>query len=140
IERDGDGQATAIVAPGGERTGLQVADGRLMAVQDPAGKRTTLGYDAAGRLAVLVDRRGGHHGFTYDEDGRLVADEDPTGKAQTLSRKQAGTSTTITLTSPEGRRTSWETGQRPDGDAYLETTTPSGAKTTSWRGRDGIHH
>ena len=62
IERDGDGNPTAIVAPGGQRTTLEVdGEGRLRKVADPAGAATKLAYDAAGRLSELIDRRGGRH-------------------------------------------------------------------------------
>ena len=141
IERDGDGNPTAIVAPGGQRTALEVdGQGRLRKVADPAGAATKLGYDAAGRLSELIDRRGGRHAFGYDEAGRLIRDEDPTGKAQTLSRKETDDGYVVTLTSPEGRKHTWEVGVRPDGDAFLESTDPSGAKTTSWIGIDGVRH
>ncbi|HET6549463.1 MAG TPA: RHS repeat-associated core domain-containing protein [Solirubrobacter sp.] len=140
IERDGDGAPTAIVAPGGQRTALSVdARGRLDGITDPAGERTGLGYDGKDRLASLVDRRGGHHSFLYDDEGRLIRDEDPTGKAQTLSRTDSATGYVVTLTSPEGRKTSWEVGVRPTGEAFLETTSPSGARTVSSIGIDGIH-
>ena len=139
IERDGDGTPLAIVAPGGARTTLEVgADGFLSRVEDAAGKATKLDYDAAGRLSELIDRRGGRHSFGYDDAGRLVRDEDPTGKAQTLSRKETDEGYIVTLTSPEGRKHTWEVGLRPDGDAFLEATGPSGAKTTSWVGIDGV--
>ncbi len=141
IERDGTGRPTAIVAPGGQRTVLAVDDKERMArIQDPAGKATQLGYDAAGRLASLIDRRGGRHEFGYDEGGRLVRDEAPNGKAQTLSRTETDNGYRVTHTTPEGRRSTWEVGLRPDGDAFLEVTDPSGAKTVSWVGIDGIRH
>ena len=141
IERDGAGNPTAIVAPSGQRTALSVdARGRLEEITDSAGKRTKLGYDDKDRLASLKDRRGGDHSFLYDDEGRLIRDQDPTGKAQTLSRTETAAGYIVTLTSPEGRKTRWEVGLRPTGEAFLETTTPSGAKTMSWVGIDGVRH
>ena len=105
IERDGAGRPTAIAAPGGQRTVArrrrQGADLAQIARTRPA-QATQLGYDAAGRLAALIDRRGGRHEFGYDEGGRLVRDEDPDGKAQTLSRTETDNGYRVTLTSPGG--------------------------------------
>ncbi|HEX6022606.1 MAG TPA: RHS repeat-associated core domain-containing protein, partial [Solirubrobacter sp.] len=140
IERDGDGRTTAIVAPSGQRTALAIEGDHLTRVEDPAGKATRLGYDASGRLAWLVDRRGGRHEFVYDGSGRLVRDQAPNGKAQTLSRKETDNGYIVTHTSPEGRKTTYELGLRPDGDAFMEVTDPSGAKTVSWIGIDGVRH
>jgi RHS repeat-associated protein len=140
IERDGSGEATAIVAPGGQRTGLTVDATGLRVVTDPAGKTTKLTYDDAGRLEELIDRRNGRHAFGYDPAGRLIRDEAPTGKAQTLSRTETDEGWIVTLTSPEGRKHRWEAGIRPNGDAFLETTDPSGAKTISHTGIDGVRH
>jgi RHS repeat-associated protein len=140
IERDGAGNPTAIVAPAGQRTGLEVDATGLRKVTDPAGKTTKLTYDASGRLSELIDRRNGRHAFDYDDGGRLIRDEDPAGKAQTLSRKETDDGWIVTLTSPEGRKHTWEAGMRPNGDAFLESTSPSGAKTVSHTGIDGIRH
>ena len=115
IERDGAGNPTAIVAPSGQRTGLSVdARGRLEEITDSAGKRTKLGYDDKDRLASLKDRRGGDHSFLYDDEGRLIRDQDPTGKAQTLSRTETAAGYIVTLTSPEGRKTTLGGGAAPD--------------------------
>ena len=135
IERDGTGAPTAIVAPGGQRTTLTATGEHLTKVDG-----TTLGYDAGGRLSLLIDRRGGRHEFAYDEEGRLIRDEDPSGKAQTLSRVETDNGWITTLTSPEGRKTTWENGVRADGDAYMATTSPSGAKTVTSVGIDGVQH
>jgi RHS repeat-associated protein len=140
IERNANGIPIAIVAPGGQRTALELeldAQDRLKRVVEPGGADTQLGYDAL-RLATLTDRRGGHHEFVYDDDGRLIRDEDPTGKAQTLARVETETGFKVTLTSPEGRKRSWELGTQPDGTAFQHTTSPGGAVTTTTTGIDGV--
>ena len=73
--------------------------------------------------------------------GRLIRDEDPTGKAQTLSRTETDDGLHRHAHEPRGPQARrWEVGLRPDGDAFLEATDPSGAKTVSWVGIDGVRH
>ena len=91
IERDANGQATAIVAPGGARTELDVNAGGLCD-RDPRLRRaprpsspTTRG----GLMTKLVDRRGGQHTFAYDGDGRLTDDDGPSGRSLTLHSRTA---------------------------------------------------
>ncbi len=138
IERDGAGTPTAIVAPGGQRTELEL-DGqqRLTQVEEPGGATTKLSYDAV-RLAGLVDRRGGQHEFDYDDEGRLIRDEDATGREQRLARVETETGHKVTLTSPEGRKRSWEVGVTADGDAFSTATDPAGGETRVTVGIDGV--
>ncbi len=70
-----------IVDPTG-RTGLTSeydADGRLIAVADAAGHRTTVGHDIDARTDVVTDARGNASVAEYDERGNVVKRTDPLG-------------------------------------------------------------
>ena len=87
MERDPDGEATAIVAPSGQRTSLDIGpDGYLAEIRDPAGRPTTMGYEPGGLLATFAAPGAGIDHIDYDSDGRLVRDENALGEHKTLTR------------------------------------------------------
>jgi uncharacterized protein RhaS with RHS repeats len=64
---------TAIVAPGGQRTSLNVsADGWLQSVTNPASEAHVMSSSTDGLLQTFTDPRGNIHTFTYDTLGRLI--------------------------------------------------------------------
>ena len=65
IERAADGSATAIVAPGGQRTQLTVGTEGLGLVRNPAGEATQLAYAPGGLLTTLTEPGGGVHRYEY---------------------------------------------------------------------------
>ncbi len=85
----------AIVAPGGQRTTLDVDSNPgweyLSQVTNPAGDTVHLTYksDGSGLLERLDDQRGYAHLFAYDSLGRLERDDDPAGGYKTLVRSEA---------------------------------------------------
>ena len=54
-------------------------DGRLIAIIDAAGHRTTFEHDLDGRQEVIRDRRGNATVYEYDEEGNVVRKTDPLG-------------------------------------------------------------
>ena len=61
IERDGNGNPTAIVAPFGQRTMLTVnSDGYLASVANPVGETHQLTYTADGLLTAFTDPKHGN--------------------------------------------------------------------------------
>ena len=138
IERDANGQATAIVAPGGARTELDVnAGGYATEIRDSAGAATELSYDAGGLMTELVDRRGGQHTFDYDGDGRLTGDDGPSGRNLTFTRAGDTGDTTVTKTTAAGRQTLYRTRLLADGGVEQTLTDPAGGVTTQLRKPDG---
>ena len=107
IERDLQGDATAIVGPYGERTELAInSDGYLSEVVRADGERVAFEYDGAGGLlTAMVDARGGARRYQYDEMGRLLRAEDPSGAAQTFSREVLPTITRVVHETAEGTTT-----------------------------------
>lgn len=86
IERDIDGRPTAIVAPYGQRTELDVnAYGWLSEVENPAGEVIALSTDSNGLLRSLADPKSNEYEFNYAEDGRLALDSDPSDGTQQLT-------------------------------------------------------
>lgn len=108
VERATDGTPTAIVAPGGQRTGLVVdARGYLSSVTDPGGEVAQVTH-ADGLLTSLTTPRGFTHTYTYDNEGHLTVDRDPAGGATTLTRSGTDAHYTVTRTTAEGRMTRFE--------------------------------
>jgi RHS repeat-associated protein len=139
IERDGVGNAAAIVAPGGQRTTLTVGtDGYLAAIANPAGETSAYTYNAGGLLASLTDPRSQIHAFTFDADGRLTKDADPAGGSTTLAGTNSSTSSDVTATSAMGRRTTFSLLRSPDGSDQHTTVDAAGLTTTVARGADGL--
>jgi RHS repeat-associated protein len=145
IERDGNGDPTAIVAPGGQRTTLAVTAGMMTAITNPAGESYQFQYDPNGLLRQTTDRRGGLHAFTYDADGLLTRDAGPDGGFITLSRSGVGSNYTVTKRTAEGRVESFgltlpgqTTEQRVHvgTDGLTDTIVLAGASTT-YTGADG---
>ncbi len=103
IERDADGNPTAIVAPFGQRTTLELnAGGYLSTITNPAGESIQPVYTTDGLLTGLIDARGNNKTYTYDALGRLIKDEDPLGGFSALSRTNTGNDYEVTKTTAEG--------------------------------------
>jgi RHS repeat-associated protein len=155
IQRDGQDRVTSLVEPGGRALTFsysgsdlkvqQVTDplgrmvqytydggNRLTQVTDPAGGTWQYAYDAAGRLETITDPRGTiTERNTYDSAGRVLQQLQPDGGSFQLGYQVvAGTVAAVTMTDPNGHRTSY----RLTGGKFLtETTDPSGQTTQTPR-------
>lgn len=90
VERDFDGNPTALVGPFGQRTELSVdRNGYLSRVVNPAGETWRMNYTADGLLTEFTDPKGQTARFSYDTLGRLSTATDRAGGAQTLTRAAA---------------------------------------------------
>ena len=138
IERDADGNPTAIVSPYGQRTVLTLdANGYLSGITDPAGGLYQFTYTPGGLMTSMTDPRGGLYSFSYDAEGRLVYDEDPSGGSWTISRTGSGTSYTVSMTSGEGRTTSYYLEVLSTGEERRVNTEPTGLQTERVRETNG---
>jgi RHS repeat-associated protein len=145
IERQPDGTPTAIVAPGGQRTTLEVTDGHLMKVTNPAGQSVSMLYDAAGLLSDFHDARQGLHHFTYDPRGLVTRDDAPDGSFFTLTRNGTGENYTVTRTTAEGHVYNYKVNTAADTTVSREQDAPDGkaltltfnAATTKTQSTDG---
>jgi len=145
IERDGDGQPTAIVGPFGDRTELTVdAEGFLASIATPAGETVRLGSTPDGLLTTLVDPRadGGDPAphtttFGYDDEGRLVDDTSALGDAQTFARSELANGFEVTRTSAETLDTTIRVARLVSGIERRTVIAPDGTMAQSDRAVDG---
>ena len=127
IERDANGNATAIVAPGGQRTTLIMeANGYLASVANPQNETVLFSYSAEGLMATMKDPAGNTHVFTHDALGRLSRDEDPASGFKTLARTEQSNGWTVSVTSGLGRTNSYQVDNLLTGDKQRTFTDPNG--------------
>ena len=140
IERSG-ALATAIVAPGGQRTELAInVDGWLASAANPAAEAHTMTYTADGLLTSFTDPMSNVHTMTYDALGRLTMDADPAGGSTSLARSDQANGYTVTTTTALGRTRSYQMEQLPTGSLRRTVTTPSGAATVTLINPNGTRH
>lgn len=138
IQRDANGNATAIVAPGGQVTTLTLeGNGYLASITNPNNEKVELSYSAEGLLATLKDARGNLHKNTYDAFGRLIKDEDPAGGFKALARTEQSTGWTVALSTALNRTTTYQVENLPIGDLRRKVTEPTGLLTTTLIKPDG---
>ncbi len=132
VERNAQGQPTAIVGPFGQRTTLALdGAGYLSSVTDPGGNLVRLFHRSTGILDSLADARGYKHRFTYDSLGRLRRDDDPAGGFKTLTLAETDTSWTVPVTTALGRTTSYRIDRTSVGGTRRVTTDPAAFVSTS---------
>jgi RHS repeat-associated protein len=137
IERSGR-EATAIVAPGGQRTMLAYdGDGYLRSITNPAGEAHRFTYGFLGLLASMTDPRSHQYTFEYDADGRLHVDRDPAGGSKTLVRTGDARNFSVQLTTAEGRSESHTVNTYEDGTEYRNHTDGAGLMTSTERRPSG---
>ena len=132
VERNAQGQPTAIVGPFGQRTTLTVdGAGYLASVLDPAANRVRLFHQPTGLLDSLTDTRGSVHRFTYDSLGRLRRDDGVAGFYQTLALTETDTGGTVAVASALGRTTTNEFEAWSNGNTLRVATDASGFASRS---------
>jgi RHS repeat-associated protein len=140
IQRDGEGNPTAIVAPGGQTTYLALNEsGYLTSIKCPLLKETTLEYTSDGLLTKLTDHKGNIHNFIYDESGRLVRDEDPAGGYTELLRSELDNYSgyKVEVKTAEGLHSTYQVDYLPEGGTRRVDTDPLGGVTTTETLADG---
>ena len=130
IERNASGNATAIVAFGGQRTALSIdANGFLTSITDPVGSTTQFSYVGNGLLASLSDPKGNIHSFDYDEMGYLIKDQDPAGGYKLLSRTETTDGFTVQVSSAMNYVNTYSVEKLTSGEIQMVNTSPSGGQT-----------
>ncbi|RKZ61438.1 MAG: hypothetical protein DRQ99_20435, partial [Candidatus Parabeggiatoa sp. nov. 3] len=137
IERKGD-TPVAIIAQDGQRTALSLDDnGYLNAITNPAGESTQLNYTEEGLLTQFINPRGYQSTYRYDELGRLEQDTDAAGGGWTLARvEDSDGGYTTTMTSAEGRLTSYKVKSQSNGEILRVNTAPDGSQVQSLKKTD----
>lgn len=134
IERTAEGAPTAIVAPQGERTELELEGGHLSAVRSP-GRALSLAHTPGGLLTDLQSPSGAAYHFDYDSGGRLVRAADPEGGFSELARARVPAGVEVEELTAAGLRK-----VRAEEDAQVTTVTTvdfAGLTEIERRGRDG---
>ncbi|MGH8623750.1 MAG: hypothetical protein ACREYC_00195 [Gammaproteobacteria bacterium] len=157
IERDPLGEPTAVISADGQRTVLTLdANGYLATVANPAGQTHAMAYTAEGLMTAFTDPKGNSNRFEYDALGRLIKDTDAGGGGWALARTENADGYTSSMTTAEGRTTTFtveplSTGDRRQVNTYSDstvqtklfktngeetTTAPDGTVTTKLEGPD----
>ena len=128
IERDANGDPSAIVAPGGQRTELTLeADGFLDTVTDPMGNTYGFAYGDDGLIHYYTDPRGNSSTYLYNVYGELESAEDEAGGSTILSENDSVDGRVTTVTTAMGRETIHEIEYVENDMVRLRDTAPSGA-------------
>jgi RHS repeat-associated protein len=137
VERGPGGASSAIVAPHGQRTALDVdPSGFLSAIRDPAGDETRLGYGDGGLLTSFTTPE--HHvsTFEYDPLGRLTKDSNTLGSIR-LSRTESDLGWTASTDSSGGRHSSFSAETLADGTRRRRVTDAAGHTQETLQRQDG---
>ena len=139
IQRDANGNPTAIQSPFGQDTTLTLdANGYLASITNPAGETTTFTYTADGLLTgVKQPAHTQPTQFSYDADGRLQTRADPAGGSDTLVRTNLGNGYEVVNTTAEGTQTTYRVEFLPDGQQQRTTVLPDGTQADTVIGTDG---
>jgi RHS repeat-associated protein len=129
----------AIVAPDGQRTSLQLdANGYLAVITNPEEEVHELHYSDDGLLEEFINPRRHKSIYRYDELGLLLEDTDAANGGWTLARTEhSDGGYTTTMTSKEGRVTSYKVKPQTNGEMLRINTSPDGTKTETLIKTDG---
>ena len=138
IERDAQGNPTAIVAPFGQRTNLALdTNGYLGSVSNPASETYAMTYTADGLLTKFEDPRSNASTMTYDSFGRLAIDTNAENGAQSLARLETPSGFQVDRTSGEGHKTSYLVDKIDNGAQRRRVIHPDGTLTDTQTNSDG---
>ncbi|MDG5815419.1 RHS repeat-associated core domain-containing protein [Chitinispirillales bacterium ANBcel5] len=89
IERDANGNPTAIVAPFGQRTNLTLnSGGYIISVTNAAEETVSCTYHEGGLMATFTDANNNTSTYTYDDLGRLIRAQNASGGYTELQRER----------------------------------------------------
>jgi RHS repeat-associated protein len=143
IERDADGNPTAIMGPFGQRTTLKVnSEGYLESITNAANELVSFTYHPDGLLKTLTDPKNGLYQFTFDDWGRLTLDTGPGGSYTTLERTETTYGHQVReirgKSGAETYITDYLTENLPSGEFKMTTWGCCGGKTIAVTGVDGV--
>ncbi len=134
------------MTPGGQRNLLTVdSNGYLSSVTNPAGETTTLTYypapvenpELVGLLHTFTDPEGNTSTMSYDAIGLLTRDEDALGGFKDLVKEDFLRGYKVTMTTAEGRTTSYEMQTLNTGEVSSIMTDRFGGQTITQANGDG---
>jgi len=142
IERTTDGTPTAVVAPFGQRSELQVnsTTGYLREVRralEFGSERVDLTIDSEGLLRSVKTPKDQLYGYIYDSEGRLERVSDPEQGELVLGFQSTVLGHKVTLTTAEDRVSSTEVSFLPNREIRQVVTAPTGKQVEVLAKRDG---
>jgi RHS repeat-associated protein len=139
IERDANGQPTAIVSPDGLRTVLTLQDGLLAEIRNSNNEAVRMQYDASGLMTRFADARDSLSEYEYDAQGRLVSALTPSEGSIGLTRSETAGQTVISMSTAEGRTTTYTLNNQSAGGQTRQTRFADNTQTQITVDRDGLH-
>jgi RHS repeat-associated protein len=138
IQRDASGAPTAIVAPFGQATQLQVdANGYVNQIRNPANETFAMTYTSDGLMRTFTAPGNRLSQYQYDPAGRLVQADDPAGGRQTIVRTDVAAGHEVLRTTILGRATKHAVDNPPSGEQKLTTVEPDATQTVTELFEDG---
>jgi RHS repeat-associated protein len=131
IERDSAGVPTAIIAPHGQRTTVELDGGYLKSVGNPMGETYRMGYKEGGLLTSFSRPAGNTSVFEYDDMGRLTQDKGAAGSSVTVARTEWADGYEVSTTSAEGVVTRYAQQLTATGEEIATKTTGDGRRTVT---------
>jgi RHS repeat-associated protein len=139
IERDSGGRPTVIVSPDGKTTALTVDEnGYLASITDPSGATSRLQHSPGGLLQRVERAKGNASTYSYDGDGRLVRTLNAVGGGWQIARASGvASSYEVSMSSAEGRASSFRVESLASGEVLKTTVGPDGLQSTTRTGTGG---
>jgi RHS repeat-associated protein len=139
-EDESDGTPTAIVAPFGQRTRLEInSEGYLCRLVDPTSAVWELAYANSGLLSAITDPRTNHFEFAYDEQGLLTNDAHVACLAA-LTRSLSNNTVKVSVATAEGRCSSYQIQYLPSGGQLWVNTLADGTEHYLFIAADGMRY
>jgi RHS repeat-associated protein len=129
VERDPNGNAVAINAPGGQRTAI-AAGSYATSITTAQGETTQFQYTADGLMTRMIDPRANETEFSWNSLGLLTGTEDAEEGAKVLSRTETANGHTVTITTAEGKTRSYTTEVLSNGDTHRRILDEASLVTT----------
>lgn len=132
IERDFEGNPSAIVAPDGQWTSLAINNnGYISMVTNPQSETYSISYTEDGLLTRFTDPNGNSSSMSYDELGRLKSDTDAEGGGWTIERSRLLNGAEYRMTSAEDRLYRYQVTRSSLGEKLRTNIRPDGAISTT---------
>jgi len=132
IHRSTGGAPISIESPYGQVTNLSLdVNGYLNHINNPAGDVHQMSYSMDGLMTQYIDPQKNKSIYQYNNDGRLIKDTNSIGGGWTLSRAENVLGHKVSMTSGEGRTSSYQVEQLPTGARHQLNTSATGTVQTT---------
>lgn len=131
ITRDEEGNPLSIISPDGQITSLELdVNGYLNKITNPAGESYQMTYTTDGLMTKYTDPNNNVSSYTFNDRGRLIKDVNSIGGGWTLNRTDNGAGHTVSMTTGEGRLSTFQVELLSKGDRRQVNIAPDGTQQT----------